>query len=277
MNSLGKNGRLGNQMFQYASLVGIAKNRGFEYVIPDHSSGYDWGGRDHHQLQHCFKMENLGNSYGKVYGDIVELEQYHFCEELFNECPDNVTLHGHFESYKYFQNAEKEIRTDYQFKDNIIEEVSKFNIKNKLDRPVCVIVRRGDFLQFQDCHPVCTEEYYSECISNFDKDRQFLILSDDIEWCKTRDVFSGSNFIFNDFVPEKIYKGHYDMCLSSLCEDFIISNSTFAWWCAWLGNSKTKKVYSPTPWFGPTYGDWDTSDLYPEFFYKVERKIEYVK
>ena len=28
MNNLGQKGRLGNQLFQYAALVGIAKNRG---------------------------------------------------------------------------------------------------------------------------------------------------------------------------------------------------------------------------------------------------------
>ena len=34
MNNLGKNGRLGNQMFQYAALVGIAKQSGYDFVIP---------------------------------------------------------------------------------------------------------------------------------------------------------------------------------------------------------------------------------------------------
>ena len=37
MNKLGTKGRLGNQMFQYASLVGIAKNMGYDFCIPDHS------------------------------------------------------------------------------------------------------------------------------------------------------------------------------------------------------------------------------------------------
>jgi len=40
MNALGQNGRLGNQMFQYAALVGIAKNLGYDHCIPDHSKGY---------------------------------------------------------------------------------------------------------------------------------------------------------------------------------------------------------------------------------------------
>jgi hypothetical protein len=33
-DALGKLGRLGNQMFQYASLKGIARNRGYDYCIP---------------------------------------------------------------------------------------------------------------------------------------------------------------------------------------------------------------------------------------------------
>ena len=36
LNYLGKMGQLGNQMFQYAALKGIAKNRGLDYIIPNH-------------------------------------------------------------------------------------------------------------------------------------------------------------------------------------------------------------------------------------------------
>lgn len=277
MNSLGKNGRFGNSMFQYASLVGIAKNCKFDYVIPDHSNGYDWEGRNHHQLQHCFKMKNLSERFGEICGDIVELNQYHFCQDLFNECPDNVSLHGHFESYKYFENAENEIRMDFDFKDHIKEESLKFHKNNKLDNPICIIVRRGDFLNFQNCHPVCSEKYYSECIFKFSLDRQFVIVSDDINWCKSNKIFSGSNFFFIDSCLDGIHKGHFDMSVSSLCSDFIISNSTFAWWCAWLGLNGNKKVYYPYPWFGDTYKNFDTKDLFPENFVKIKREIEYVR
>ena len=33
-NTIGYLGRLGNQMFQFAALKGIARNRGYEYCIP---------------------------------------------------------------------------------------------------------------------------------------------------------------------------------------------------------------------------------------------------
>lgn len=37
LNYLGRMGQLGNQMFQYAAIRGIAAKRGYGYTIPDHS------------------------------------------------------------------------------------------------------------------------------------------------------------------------------------------------------------------------------------------------
>ena len=277
MNSLGKNGRLGNQLFQYAALVGIAKNRGFDFCIPDHSKATvfeDSTGRAmNHHLQNCFKMSHLNGRYGFVDGDTVELHQHEFCEELFNECPDDVTLHGHFESYKYFENVESELREDLEFRDEILEAGKKFHTDNNLQNAVSITVRRGDFLLYSDCHPVCDANYYNDCITKLGEDRQYVVISDDVEWCKTQEVFSGKNFYFVDSTPNGILKQYNDMCVGSMCDDFIISNSTFAWWASWMGKSKTKKVYIPDPWFGPTYGDWNTDGFYPDYSVKIAREI----
>lgn len=279
MNCLGKNGRIGNQMFQYAGLVGISKNKGYDFCIPDHSQYKlfsefeDANGRSiHHQLQKCFKLSYLNGRYGIIEGETVELQQHHFCEELFNECPDNITLYGYFESYKYFENAESELRLDFQFHDNLLEESKKFYEKNHIKNSVSIIVRRGDFLLYPDCHPVCNLDYYQKCINLFGNDRQFVIISDDIEWCKNQKIFSGSNFYFVES-QNKFLKSVYDMCVSSLSDDFIISNSTFAWWISWLGTNKNKVVYSPDPWLGKTYQNLIVDGYYPNYFIKVKRNI----
>ena len=81
------------------------------------------------------------------------------------------------------------------------------------------------------------------------------------------------NFIFNDTVPENLIKGHFDMAVGSLCDDFIISNSTFSWWMAYLGQSKDKKIYAPDPWFGPALKHIDTEGYYPEGVEKIKREI----
>jgi hypothetical protein len=280
MNLLGKNGRLGNQMFQYASLVGISKNRNFDYCIPDHSKYNlleefeDKNGRSlHHQIQKFFKLSNLNGRFGCIDGDTIDVHQHHFCEELFEECPDNVTLSGYFESYYYFENVEKELRLDFEFKDDLLEESEKFLTKKNLKNPVFISVRRGDFLLYPDCHPVCDEKYYLDCIELIGKDRQFLIASDDIEWCKNQELFKKNNFSFIDCTPKNILKSGFDICLGSLCDDFIIANSTFSWWASWLGKNKNKKVFIPDPWFGVKYKNLITDGYYPDYTIKVTRSI----
>ena len=57
----------------------------------------------------------------------------------------------------------------------------------------------------------------------------------------------------------------------SLCNDFIIANSTYSWWGAWLSSNKNKKVIAPVQWFGKTgyTKDHDIKDLIPETWTRI--------
>ena len=275
MNILGRNGRLGNQMFQYAALVGISKNMGYNYCIPDHSNAVSFGSANstHHQLQQCFAMENLGNRFGYIDGGEVELNQYEFCEELFDECPDNVTLKGYFETEKYFKNVEKEIRKDFSFKKEIENEVDK-NFSTYLEsNPVSIVVRRFsdsfDYPNVENNHYNIPIEYYEKSIDIFGKNRNYIICSNDVEWCKNQKIFNADNVIINEYKSETIMKGHFDLCLVSKCNDHIIANSSFSWWGAWLSSFEDKKVLYPSIWFGKNQSHLNTKDLIPNSWVKV--------
>ena len=113
-NRLGTNGRLGNQMFQYAALKGIASWRGYEYCIPpaDHPTYADYA------LFEAFKMEGVKT--GIVSGPTVMEQGSAFDYNLFDVCKNDINLEGFFQTEKYFQHIASQVRKDFTFKDEIL-------------------------------------------------------------------------------------------------------------------------------------------------------------
>ena len=141
-NYLGKMGQLGNQMFQYASLRGIAKNRGFNFCIPFHNEVVvdSLGNKLKIELFNPFVMSNVTQLNIQLIDQDrpnVEESTFAFDEKLFNECPDWVNLQGYFQTEKYFKNIEDEIRQDFTFK-NEIALLCKHRM-SEVDRPVALL------------------------------------------------------------------------------------------------------------------------------------------
>ena len=247
-NSLGITGRLGNQMFQYASLKGIARNNGYEFCIP-HSINPEMDSKVNHQLFLAFDLKNVHVGHLNV-PDIDE-EHFHFNENLYNNCPDNVNLAGYFQSYKYFQDIQDEIKLDFEFKNKqsfIDEDCSEFT---------SIHIRRGDYLYFSDYHPLCDLSYYYEAMKIIGLKNKFLIFSDDIDWCKQQEIFS-KNCLFAD-----TRNNLNDLYLMTKCKNNIIANSSYSWWGAWLNNNTDKIIISPDRWFGPALNH-NLKDLRPK-------------
>ena len=111
-------------------------------------------------------------------------------------------------------------------------------------------------------------EYYAKALDKFKSDRNVIIFSDDTEWCKQQELFSGDRFLVSeptDKYSDGSYEPFVDLCIMSLCSGAIIANSSLSWWGAWLQN-KRGKVVAPKQWFGTDYKDKNTKDLYcPEW------------
>ena len=84
-NHLGRNGRLGNQMFQYAALRGIAAKHGYKFTIPDSNFEDEW---NTHQLFEVFQLPHL-KSRGVVDDRYVQERQYNYDQELVDQVPDD--------------------------------------------------------------------------------------------------------------------------------------------------------------------------------------------
>jgi hypothetical protein len=257
MNNLGRNGRIGNQLFQYAALVGIAKNKGYDFVIPENQ-----------ELSKCFDMLHCGGRYGYIDGGEVELHDSHeFCSELFSECPNHIHLNGYFQSEKYFKDAWRQLKWDFRFKEEIDSEVDYKWGDILREDAVSICVREFndhfDYPGSHNNHRNLPWSYFEEAIEMLGKDRPYIICSNNLKLCQEQEVFKGSNFYFND-ITTKVDKSHFDLCLLSKCTDHIISNSTFSWWGAYLCQNPNKRVIAPSPWYGPGLAHISTQDLFPE-------------
>jgi len=265
-NSLGRLGRFANQMFQYASLKGIAKNIGVDFCIPNHTQSLDdgIGNKLRTELFDSFDLNvNIG-LLNNGHAPIVKERFHHFDEELFRLCPDHVSLHGYFQSEKYFKHIEQEIRDDFTFADGILTPCKE--MISSVDNPIALHVRRTDYLTNSENHFNLPLKYYEAALNHFDNDRNVIVFSDDPEWCKEQELFSNDRFMVSENTDNRV-----DLCLMTLCDDFIIANSSFSWWGAWLSQNKNKKVVAPVQWFGKTgyTKDLSTKDLIPDEWTRI--------
>ena len=254
-------GRFGNQMFQMASTIGIARKLGYVPIFPMERFNEN-GGPDSYvgcKLSECFKIpENLIKPISEINVQHVYHEnQFGYNPETLG-LPDSTTLSGYFQTEKYFKSIENEIREIFSFRDEIIAEGNK---QYSIENGVSIHIRRGDYLASPDYHPIQTLEYYRDAISKFDENSNFYIFSDDPEWCKSNLNIKNSKIIESG-------NPYIDMYLMSLCDGHIIANSSFSWWGAWLSKKEDKIVVAPLKWFGHLIPN-ETSDIYCKNWIKI--------
>ncbi len=280
-NGLGNEGRLGNQMFQYAFMRGMSKKHGYDFIIPDANANRF----DNYGLFECFELEGCKTGEGSY--PTLECRDTAFNQKFLDECTDNTNYSGVFQTEKYFVDATEELRKDFTFHKDILDPCQEF-IDNVGD-VIFLHVRRGNsnlvgkrgekwsYQMLQDYHPLMKKEYYLEALSHFDESKKVIVLSDTIDWCKKQDWLQDDRFLFSDSSYEVFDDGasvpYIDICLMSLCSGGIIANSSMSWWGAWLQNDRGK-VIAPHPWYGEkayNYGNAELcdADIIPERWTKI--------
>jgi len=254
-NNLGNLGRLANQMFQYASLKGIARNRGYEFSIPPANV---FGKRDpvvataELNIYDVFGLDKK-NKVGLIPNQVLMERMHTFDAELFENCPDNIDIFGYYQTQKYFEHIEDEIREDFTFDAELIKSCKDFLEYTYVFRDVIALhIRRGDYVSNPN-HPSQSMEYYQRGLEML-PDLDVIVFSDDAEWCKQQEIFSSDRFSISEGNTTDA-----DLCLMSMCQYHVIANSSFSWWGAWL--AKSKKVIAPKNWFGGDCVNKDVSDM----------------
>ena len=189
-----------------------------------------------------------------------------FDGKILNVGPD-VFLDGYWQSYKYFEDIKEVIKEDFSFKNKLLDNIKNLAEVIEMENSLCFHVRREDYVNNKD-YEIVGKEYYNKslnCILESRKIDKIYIFSDDIAWCRDNMKFDLPAMFVGDE-----YKGFKDgghFFLMSSCRHFIIPNSTFAWWAAWLADCPDKIVIAPKKWF--VNDKIDSSDIIPKEWTRI--------
>jgi len=256
-------GRLGNQLFQYAFIYAAARRLKTSFYL-DKSV-------DKFLLPQYFEVQTdfaagLDNTIFSIKGYknifIVHGKKafYNFINKLIfknniiiieNETPvgealkllrNNHLYKGFFYSESYFRDFTEEIRSLYTLKK---KHVAAFeSIKKQFDsskKKAVVHVRRSDYVGLDIALPV---SYYKKAIEIIDNpDIEYIFISDDPAFVESEFCYITNKYVSkNNEIVDLQLLINADIC--------ILSSSSFSWWGAWLNNNKNKQLFAATYWLG---------------------------
>ena len=256
---LGRHGRLGNCMFQFAAIKSLAKHLDIKAKIPIDLKFRIWDNQQCLLPYFKLKCETYNEEDIKNFNLFNE---YILCPEGSRsytseilKCLPNTSLYGYFENMKYFENIKEEIKNDFEFVDESIvthaHEIVKPIKEKYLNYTIIGIhIRRGDMIVDQET----IEIFLHKAITEFQNipNKVFFVFSggnhnndntNDLEWCKKimEEKFNGI-FYFSENIHVLI-----DFAIMINCCDHLILTciSTLGWWAAYLNKNKNKKVVCP--------------------------------
>jgi hypothetical protein len=157
----------------------------------------------------------------------------------------NVYLAGYWASPKYFQEIREVLLADFSFRDPISSHCLPLLQEIRSSEAVCINIRRKEFVTNQTLG-THGPDYIARAairLKPFTNHPVFYVFSDDLPWCRANIRLDGEvKFIGEEYYGPR-FRDYLELMIA--CRHFIITNSTFAWWAAWLGGHPEKSVIIP--------------------------------
>jgi hypothetical protein len=279
-------GGLGNQMFQYAFGLAVSKAMNLplkgdvayfqkyqttqlrKYELPDYVLNFPvtkpgeippWVESRFYKLLSLFSRHKIMC--------LKEKTKHRYDQQLLGQINFNGSLYfvGYWQSYKYFEPIRNTLLHDFTLRIPLPDAMQKLQKKIADTKSVAVHVRRGDYVSDPAVNQylgVCSLDYYLSGINQIARlvpGAVFYVFSDDIPWCK-----QNLNLQFDhEYVNPGDDHPAQDLFLISQCRHFVISNSSFSWWGAWLAQNKDKIVIYPQKWLAREQDAFPMDDFIP--------------
>ncbi len=262
-------GGIGNQLFCYAAARRLALVNNAELVI-DNVSGFvrDVDYQRQYQLDHfsipCRKatpaerLEPFSRIRRKLLREIdlrrpfmkrryIQQEGMDFDARLLEYKPKGTArLEGYWQSERYFKDVEDVIRQDLRIKHPT--DAANLEMVKRIRGCLAVALHVRFFdTQGERCINNPPGDYYARAVGQmetFAPQAHYFVFSDRPDAARARIPLPDARItcVSNNRGDSNAYA---DLWLMTLCRHYIIANSTFSWWAAWLGSSDGKIVIAP--------------------------------
>jgi hypothetical protein len=269
-------GGLGNQFFQYAFGRYLAVKNNTDLFIYQKSFNTDVARRPvlgYFNTKYRIATEENIASYENQYLRLHPYLKKHYrkpgmaqWKRYFNDS-QNPGFHaqyrravkGYFHGYWANENYFKEIK-EQLLKEFMLKHEFKTEGYHSLERQIqesnsiAVHIRRGDYVSnpdFGKIFNVLDPAYYLHAIAQIAEvvvNPVFYFFSDDPDW--VADTLAPKVKGYCQIISDQLQRKDYlEFSLMKNCKHFIIANSTFSWWAAWLSQHSSKMVFAPKDWY----------------------------
>lgn len=302
-------GGLGNQMFQYALYLQL-KSLGREVKIEDVSAFVQDAQREpalapfgiHYDRPTKKELEKMLDSsmlpWHRVRRKLFGRHKKSYFEESKLFIPevltwDDIYLEGYWQSLRYFQDVEEQVRQAYNT-DRLISHLQSADLWRKsaeqyLDEinntcSISVHVRGGDYLTPENqalFGGICTKAYYIEGMRLMREKYpgcRFFLFTNDRTWAmqqlakdqgKRAEAQESVDGLFSDItwidLPQAGDNDYTEFVLMSRCKHHILANSSFSWWASYLNPNPEKFILAPERWLNNV----DSHDFYRADMHKI--------
>ncbi|HTD39437.1 MAG TPA: alpha-1,2-fucosyltransferase [Mucilaginibacter sp.] len=256
-------GRLGNQLFQYAFIYAAAKRLNTRFYLD--KSIEDFFPQKYFTIKNdpiffldrwLFSINGFKNIFRihlkkafyktleqTIFGEkkILIGNEQPVADEL-NRITNGYIYQGNFQSEKYFSDYKEDIRALFSIKKSYADLFTEIN-KNipQLRKKIAVHIRRGDYMELNIAIPISYYKKVLNMISN--EDATYVFISDDIQLVEKEFDYIENKYISdNNEIIDLQFLMNADVC--------ILSNSSFSWWGAWLNQNPDKIIFAPKRWIG---------------------------
>ena len=261
-------GNLGNHLFQYAITREIAERKGFSWGFTKYIYGDYYSGKSQMDFMDIdYGVQPVINIVNEYQEKNINIGGHTNVQQLddFNGLRDNTKLVGCWQTEQYFNGLK--VQQWFKIKNSIISEFNDRLITNNivLDDNTCIINIRGGEYKAHSALLLPNSYWYNAInyMKSINANMNFIVISDDVNYAQS--IFPNYHCVHFDICG--------DYCVVNRAKYLILSNSSFAWFPAWLNND-VKYVIAPKYWarYNNSDGYWANGNIFVKNWLYLSRE-----